>query len=423
VTDGRIKVNYYIKELYGDPSKEPNAWGSALGTIALLAPPEVFEHPVCQKLLQTKWRAFGHKLYMMTQGLYMSVIALFYVSFVGYTESCDRWGFVRLATGVLAIICVVLQLGVAINQLRSGETFLLNLHYPACLVRCTRGRFLPLALHVPRTLMNMWNLMRIPVYTMVAAVVFSNICLSGPLEFEEMDELGRIYDARHIIISFCALALGLLLSEVLLLVPALAAVMLLCQRLVPDVVRVLLFVVFVIVSFGAALSVNHEPEFNSFGNAISSLTDNILNIQTVDMTDMHPWSRGMVLVSTVIVYIVLFNVIIAQLVNRCGDIMRHSEQIVHQKIAYACVEMESLLPISFRKRRFEELGFDLPLDFDDGDMGPEGGVVDTEPASIRSHPKYKPDRILRFTGEASVSDPWPSQLLAVEEEEEDEQVF
>jgi hypothetical protein len=55
------------------------------------------------------------------------------------------------------------------------------------------------------------------------------------------------------------------------------------------------------------------------------------------------------------------------------------------------------------------------LDFDDSHSDP-----DTESALIRSDPMYKPYCILRFTGEANLSETWQSKLLAFEEEEEDD---
>eukprot|EP00282_Hemiselmis_andersenii_P004562 CAMPEP_0114150866 /NCGR_PEP_ID=MMETSP0043_2-20121206/22952_1 /TAXON_ID=464988 /ORGANISM="Hemiselmis andersenii, Strain CCMP644" /LENGTH=80 /DNA_ID=CAMNT_0001245667 /DNA_START=1 /DNA_END=243 /DNA_ORIENTATION=+ len=63
--------------------------------------------------------------------------------------------------------------------------------------------------------------------------------------------------------------------------------------------------------------------------------------------------------------------------------------------------------MSYRNRIFNELGFDNPLDFDNGDQGPPGGVQVMEPAIIRAHPKYCPDRIQRFTGSCLPTDPWP----------------
>ncbi len=75
--------------------------------------------------------------------------------------------------------------------------------------------------------------------------------------------------------------------------------------------------------------------------------------------------------------------------------------------AYTCVEIESFLPARYRNRLWDELNFDLPLPFDPGDDGPAGGIQTLEPASIRADKKYVPDRVLRFPGEASPSDPWP----------------
>lgn len=93
--------------------------------------------------------------------------------------------------------------------------------------------------------------------------------------------------------------------------------------------------------------------------------------------------------------------------------------MVSKKFAYTCVDMESLLTENFHVKLFKRMGFDQPLDFENGDDGPSGGVQDLEPASIRSDPKYVADRILRFTGEASDKDPWPSKTISPDEYEDD----
>ncbi len=46
VEDGLIRVNYYIREMYGDPLKEPNVWKSALATFVSMGTPQMFQHPV-----------------------------------------------------------------------------------------------------------------------------------------------------------------------------------------------------------------------------------------------------------------------------------------------------------------------------------------------------------------------------------------
>jgi len=73
------------------------------------------------------------------------------------------------------------------------------------------------------------------------------------------------------------------------------------------------------------------------------------------------------------------------------------------------------MSVKRRTKYFDELGFENPLEFDNGDAGPPGGLQVLEPASVRADPRYIPDRIMRYTGEANENDPWP-RLDGAEEE-------
>jgi hypothetical protein len=46
VENGSLRVNYYIQELFGDPSKESNVWKSPLAVFVSTGRPDIFEHPV-----------------------------------------------------------------------------------------------------------------------------------------------------------------------------------------------------------------------------------------------------------------------------------------------------------------------------------------------------------------------------------------
>ena len=46
VENGSLRVNYYIKEMFGDPNNEPNVWKSPLAILVATGKPEIFEHPV-----------------------------------------------------------------------------------------------------------------------------------------------------------------------------------------------------------------------------------------------------------------------------------------------------------------------------------------------------------------------------------------
>jgi hypothetical protein len=69
--------------------------------------------------------------------------------------------------------------------------------------------------------------------------------------------------------------------------------------------------------------------------------------------------------------------------------------------------MESILPISWRQKVYDDMGFDKAVPFNLGDEGPSGGIQYVEPASARNNKFYKPDRVQRFTGDANKRDPWP----------------
>ena len=45
-----VRVNYYIRELLGDPDSYPDAWDTPLGVLALRGPTSIFEHPLVTKV-------------------------------------------------------------------------------------------------------------------------------------------------------------------------------------------------------------------------------------------------------------------------------------------------------------------------------------------------------------------------------------
>ena len=47
VENSKIRVNYYISEMYGDTTKEPNVWKHPLAVLVGKGSSEMFEHPVC----------------------------------------------------------------------------------------------------------------------------------------------------------------------------------------------------------------------------------------------------------------------------------------------------------------------------------------------------------------------------------------
>lgn len=109
---------------------------------------------------------------------------------------------------------------------------------------------------------------------------------------------------------------------------------------------------------------------------------------------------------------VLLNILIAQYVLAYAKIAEDQDGFAKMNRAYITVEMESFLSLRYRNRIFNDLGFDIPLELDQNDHGPAGGIQVFQDCAVRSHPKYVPDRVIRFPGDASPTDPWPSDVLS-----------
>ena len=406
VTQGKLRVNYYIKELYGDPEQEPNAWNSAMATLSLHAPPAVFDHPVCQMLLKSKWDTFGKKMFFGIQAFYFLILVLYYVCFVANDEMCGNNGIIRLVTGVIALLSAVVQLGLAARQWWSGLTGEFKLSYPRWLSNMPFiGQRLPAVLNIPRTLLNVFNLLRVPIYIAVAVIAFSEICVGGMTPPEHSGTL-------NMLASIVALVMGLQLLEVFMLQVQVASFMLVVQFLVGDVLRALLVILIVLIAFGAALGITMDVEFEGgLFDVVHKLVHLNLDMEKGLVAEGNAYSVTLVSIIVVICQVTIFNVLIAQLVSKGSGINQWTHLMVSKKFAYVCVEMESLIPMNYRIMFFKRMRFDDPLDFENGDDGPSGGIQVLEPGWIRSDPKYVPDRILRFTGDSSEKDPWPSQTI------------
>jgi hypothetical protein len=48
--DCQVRVNYYVRELYGDPDEFHDAWAAPFGVLAMKAPTAIFVHPVVEKV-------------------------------------------------------------------------------------------------------------------------------------------------------------------------------------------------------------------------------------------------------------------------------------------------------------------------------------------------------------------------------------
>lgn len=198
------------------------------------------------------------------------------------------------------------------------------------------------------------------------------------------------------------------LMQALVLNKSLAALTYSVAELFADVTRNLVVIALILVSISAGLTSLQEPYFTSFGDSSVLLVKLVLGLGGPPVGDvMQPLGFTIVVVYVVITEIGLLSILIAQLALSYENLSEHKIGYARMNKAYVCVEGESILPSFYRQRFYDQCAFDKPLPFDNGDLGPAGGIQVLEAAYIRATSKYVPDRILRAVGEASKSDPWP----------------
>ncbi len=62
---GQVRVNYYVRELFGDPDVYHDAWAAPFGVLAMKAPTSLFVHPVVEKVLRGLLGGSGSGMMMM----------------------------------------------------------------------------------------------------------------------------------------------------------------------------------------------------------------------------------------------------------------------------------------------------------------------------------------------------------------------
>eukprot|EP00960_Hanusia_phi_P027927 747112-Hanusia_phi.AAC.3 len=84
----KVKVNYYIRDLYGDPDHSRDPWLSPLAWLVELGDQECFQHPAVRKTFELKWRLFGLRIFFFKELSYMVMLFLFMWGIVADHSGC-----------------------------------------------------------------------------------------------------------------------------------------------------------------------------------------------------------------------------------------------------------------------------------------------------------------------------------------------
>mmetsp|Transcript_32343 Transcript_32343/g.82414 ORF Transcript_32343/g.82414 Transcript_32343/m.82414 type:complete len:1373 (-) Transcript_32343:196-4314(-) len=418
VVDSRVRVNYYVREMYGVPNETVDTWESALGELVQHGAPELFNHPVVEMLLGVKWHRFGLMLYMSIQVWYTMMLALFTYGFAQLSDDCSTVATtIRQAVGGMSAATLLVQTLVVAGQARRGQF--------------QSSTIAGIPAKVPRFLANPWNSARYVSSGMLIVVAFSDECAfpalsrrssalgSGPAP--GLDENGEL-TWRTIMVAATSLFVWVQFMQVLVLSNRIAAFIYSVGRMATDVAINFTVIGVIIVAFGTCMNILRQPGgyADDIGSSMLNIVRVVLGVGEPEQYHLDGWGLAALVVVIVMVAVCLINILVAQLVSSYGELATNAEGYAKMNRAFVCVEVESCLPMSVRRKIWDAIDFDKPLQFDHGDEGPTGGIQVMELAIVRAHPKYKPDRIIRCTGPADPHDPWPVIRESGEDGEDEE---
>jgi len=415
VNNGLVRVNYYVKELYGDPNKVQNVWRGPLAKITQKGQPSMFNHPVMDTLLNMKWKRFALLWFVGIQVFYAIILIMWTIGFVVWQDECAAHAVgLRLATGAIGLITSLGMTWLIISQLVKDHG--------------KHAQLMGQIIRIPQFLTNPWNLARYISYLVLVVSAFTEPCWNDapPIrrklgcrpwaeKYPTEEELAQMAEESFVaeidwhtaITSISTFLIWIQFIQVLILSKRLAAFTYTISSMFVDVTRNLFVILVIMVSFSFTLSTLRQPGYESSTQAVVNLLYIALAMSSAESEALEDYGFVVLIAFVIIIEIGFLNILIAQLALIYERLSVDKEGYAKMNRAYTCVEIESFLSQHYRKKLWDELNFDLPLQFEPGDDGPSGGVQVLEPASVRAQVKYVPDRVLRFPGEASPLDPWP----------------
>lgn len=218
-------------------------------------------------------------------------------------------------------------------------------------------------------------------------------------------------EERYQVFSMLTMAVHwLLLVDLAVFSTGLSAFVLVCGHVLSEVSRFLVALTFLLLTFGSAISsLRHEHmQFRDVGNSVLTLFAITVGRYEGDYREINdePVLLGAIFLFVLASAVLLLNLLIAQL--NCSYEFVYQDMVGFARLNRAACITETLetIPIPRWERFVATLGLDIPLEFNEGDVGMAGGISVMEPAAL--HPTLE-DSIHRFGGSCSPEMQWPEE--------------
>ena len=399
----KVRVNYYIADLYGDPSKNSDVWTSPLAVLARVCDNETFTHPASRKVLELKWTRFGLKVFLVNEAIFAAILVLFLLEHVFNVENAGcstsvlgvgSTSTVEVALTVISGIMVAFHLGVCITQVFQGKVIAPDWAHSD-------------KLRVPRHLLSVWNVMRIFSVVLIFTVYFvEDDCNTSSRRSLVLDDGTVVVSAPLAIKAVVMVLMWIQMVQLTLLSTRMSAFTYAIGVMLRDLFHSFAMIAVLLLAAASALAILREPPYDRFVTAVVMLINDSLNIEEPDI-DGKSWLSLAFITMFAIGFISMISIMIASLSSTYEKIKDEKDAYALKSRAEVCLEIEDLLPLRLRQRIYDDLGFAEQLPFGKDDLGPPGGIQYWE---LDSCDRYNPDRIMRFTGSGGEKDPWPEWI-------------
>eukprot|EP00397_Hematodinium_sp_SG-2012_P002889 GEMP01002897.1.p1 GENE.GEMP01002897.1~~GEMP01002897.1.p1 ORF type:complete len:1183 (+),score=249.82 GEMP01002897.1:779-4327(+) len=408
ITDnGFRRVNYFIRDVYGDPTNQRylDPYHTPLAELGRLHYAELFVHPLSQFIIDVKWSRFARTMFIQAQLYFLLLLIIFMIGYVGFnykqgkgSASYDGAYVARWLVAIINLLILLLrQVPRVVQEMQRNQTASVSIG--VCII------------HIPISLLKVTNAVRLTINILLVFAFFFD---------KEIINVGIDDKTAATIVSWCTsivvALLWLLMFDWFSLEINLAQFKVRMNGVITDFFVVLLFGSCLFVGFACSMALSNldseqvdvstNTQFARADEGVAYLFAAFTGNYNFDPNKFTGQMQFFFVLFSIFSVLFLTNLMSALFTTTTFLLNKDVEGLTYLDRAQEIVELESMCTIEKRHDIWFAMKFDQRIEFDEGDLGLNGGLQVSEPLCKHNGGKQV-DRIQRFPGEASPKLPWP----------------
>eukprot|EP00929_Paragymnodinium_shiwhaense_P033133 TRINITY_DN18251_c0_g1_i2.p1 TRINITY_DN18251_c0_g1~~TRINITY_DN18251_c0_g1_i2.p1 ORF type:complete len:1149 (-),score=288.60 TRINITY_DN18251_c0_g1_i2:196-3642(-) len=404
--NGYRRTNYYLKHMIFDADGKLH---KTLHWLVKANNPKFIVHPLMVLVSDVIWSRVALRSFVKSKIwlVFTLVIFVFSQSILKGLSADSSTDSLRLACFLFRVFIYVAVMG----QMQFTHTGKICKAY-------TDGDTVPAAagwLKVPAYLANWQESCNLLLTLLLLGMLFTEPilhCVSndGGLMFTDQCEgIDDIRDSYYVLNMFAMIVYYSMLVDLAVFQNRVSAYVLVCGRMLSEVLLFLIAMIFLLLTLGSAFSCleQDEKDFQTIQGSAMVLWEILLGMfdkESFGGIHGEPVVLLGVYVYMIIALIFMLNLLTAQLT--CSYDAIYADMVGYARLKRSRIIIETMPSVSARRwEKFKNsLRLDTPIEFNEGDVGIAGGIQVLEPAT--AHPTMT-ETIKRYGGTTSPEVQWP----------------